>query len=1142
MNWTEKQAEAIRERNQNILLSAAAGSGKTAVLIERIATLIAKEHTPVDAFLVVTFTNAAAAEMKARLLNRLYEMAKEAERSESDFLERQILYIQSANIQTFHAFCMSVIRRFFYLADVDPMFAIMDGPERQKLLDDAIDEIFETVFYEQEEKAKMLYTLLDAKFSDDKVKAFVKQVYHYLKNKKEGISFLKEMSEQSDEDYIGDLGLLTGDYLKNTWAFLLEMAQAALFKVEEQDICAYAETIRAERDYFEVGLLKLREDKMPDISLFFYEFERLKAFRDKDKKEAADEVKAIRDRYKRRFKKLAAESGIFDLEEALAHRREMKPLLTFLYEIEWAVEERFVAEKKRLKKLDFSDLEHLTLQILKEDSVRAHYREQFSYILVDEYQDTNGIQEAIIEKIKRKDNLFQVGDYKQSIYKFRNADPKIFKDKMKTYGQETQGKVMYLNGNFRSRGSLIENINDFFGFVMQGEKSEIQYDKSERLIHQLKEEEDQIQHPPRCILYETQEEMDENHLKEEEKEAHSVASYIQSLMGKSMYDLKKKEHRPIRYRDIVILSRSLKNKGHYIKEILSKAGIPVYVDVQEGYFDAVEIEILIAFMKIINNMENDHALVSVLRSPIGGFSEDDLACIRLSSPTHYFYEGFYAYAEVGEDEDLKGRMQRFLDRIRHFRNQLLYLPICDWLWGVIDETGYYQMLSLMPNGRQRTANVMLFLERLKYYSAHNIAGLSDFLRYLDHLTSTDNAYGAATILSENSDVVRIMSIHKSKGLEFPVVICMGMDRRFNFSDAHQRVLFHETLGIGLPRVNFKERYYQESLQRFLIRDKIKEETRNEEMRVLYVAMTRASHLLVLSGGFEKAIKKEKRLLGLRDVFEAGSYMDWLLMYFAEDINLAEMDCPQKVQKISGACWDIRKGDAEIENENENEKALSRQENESADISISPWQYPYKQSEGLNLKVNATDVGQYQGEKIFLEARSGAREKMQYEGKDPIQTGLSYHKALETISLSPGLDAQQIGAHLTQLVLRGKISSQYADDTTQKDLAEFFQSPLGKRLLESKHVYRELPFIYEYALYPEGEKSLIQGIIDCCFEESGEYVLIDYKTGYFRDDDRTILEKNKAQIGLYREAFCAITQRKIKEAYIYSFSKHKAILL
>jgi len=1132
MKWTSDQKNAILSDKREILLAAAAGSGKTAVLIERIAFLITEKKIDISKFLVVTFTNAAAGEMRGRLIKRLKEIAKDTEQVDKrKFIEMQIINIHMASIQTFHSFCMDVVRKYFYIVEIDPLFSIIDSSERDKLLDDSITSVMDEIMYSSFDFADNLYYLFNEKFKDDQIKIFIKNIYGYLMSQPKGIEWFGDKINLEADDYKLFLIKNTRKILKIELESIQNQIESANREVLEHDIKEYKDCIGNELNTINEILKLLIDNNDFDRLIEMMTFDRLKSVKNKELKDIANVIKEKRNSYKKSYKKILDDIDIFNIESQISMYLEMKPTLEYINKIIIKLHQKFTEEKQKLKKIDFNDLEHLALKILEYDESVKYYNNYYKYIFIDEYQDTSELQEIMIGKISANKNIFQVGDYKQSIYGFRHAEPKIFKDKMEKYKLYKDMECLYLNHNFRSYKNILQDINGLFSFLMNGNQSEIIYNNNEKLNEGLIYNKE---YNPNTICLFTE---DEDNQSKIERETENIAKYIKETVGTKMYDAKKNCFRNIMYKDIVILLRGVKGKGSKISTILQNNNIPCYLDIQEGYFDSIEIQTLINLFSLIDNMNNDYALAAILRSPIVEISENELAQIRLIKTDGFFFEAVKEYSLYGENDKLKSKLVNFYNRIKLYKEQKLYYSLSQWVWMILNDTEYYQIVSILPNGVQRIANIDLFLERIEYYEKNISGDLKGFLLYIEHLENTDNQYGSATVLSESSNVVRIMTIHKSKGLEFPIVICMNLDKKINFIDLYKKILLDVELGIGIPYINKKEHFFSKSLNKYLIKRELKLKTLNEEMRILYVALTRATNQIVLSGYVKDISKKLSKYNAYCNPFNATSYLDWLLMYISKYIIIGEDIEITGEYNIGGNKWlintidEIEKVEAVIVDKNE--KLLDF----SVDSSFKEWIYPNKADENLPLKINATQLQTF-NKPVVINKKHDVNAN---ESKlDSTLVGLNYHKILELIPINMDLNFDNISNFIDELILNKKLFEEAIPKNINRDIFTFFNSDLGSRMIKSKKIYRELPFVYKKKLTQDAsESSLVQGVIDCCFKENS-YILVDYKTGYVGRDEQNIIKKNLTQLKMYKEAFEAITMNKISETYIYSFSINKAI--
>ena len=807
MNWTKEQQDAIYKKGSNILVAAAAGSGKTAVLVERIIEKILKDKIDIDKLLVVTFTNAAASEMRERVLDAIYK--KLDEEPENENLQRQLILLGKANICTIHSFCLDVIRNNFYEIDLPSNFRIATEEEVSLLKQEVLEDLFESLYEEENENFSKLVDTYTSYRGDEKLKEIILKIYNFIQS----FPFPAEWLEENIAKF---------EYKENIDFSKTDFGKILLGEIKEEIIDGI-NNLKVYRNktekHFELekftqvlneDIEKLKEfEKAVDSSWDeAYEFYSMLKFttwpRQKIDMSLKDEAKSVRDMVKENINGISKNILLYKSEEAFSDLYEMHSILVMLKEVIYNFSENYTAKKRERNIIDFNDIEHFALKILvqkEEDGsytateVAKKYQEKFEEIAIDEYQDSNQVQEFILSMISRSNNIFMVGDVKQSIYKFRGACPKLFLEKYNTYsltGNELGLKIQLFK-NFRSAENVLDFTNKVFESIMSESLGDINYTKEEFLnlgaeyeekengvgktelhIIELDEEDEEDDDD---IFIDTEENEEENSstetdnrvLEKQEIEAKFVANKIEEMIANKLVIKDKKEgYREITYKDIVILLRSTSNIAPIFEKELINREIPVYTDATSEYLDTIEIQTIMNLLKILDNPINDIALVSVLRSPIGGFTDNELVEIRLVNRDANFYKALIEAKNTASDE-LKIKITNFLNNIEEWREKSEYLNLAELIWKIYNDTGFYNYVSLMPNGSLRQANLKMLFERAKEYEKTSFKGLFNFIRFIEKIKLGSSDLSSAKIIGENENVVRIMSIHKSKGLEFPVV-------------------------------------------------------------------------------------------------------------------------------------------------------------------------------------------------------------------------------------------------------------------------------------------------------------------------------------------------------------------------------------
>ena len=913
----------------------------------------------------------------------------------------------------------------------------------------------------------------------------------------------------------------------------------------------YSEAMAAINAMSFTRLTSIKKERKLEISEML--LEDAKASRDSVKKKLAE----LKERY---FAK-----AIPDIVEELQFMHgKMKRLAELVGEYQAAYQQM----KLDKNLLDFNDLEHYALEILENPSICELYREQFEHIFLDEYQDANIVQETLINRIQRPNNVFLVGDVKQSIYKFRLADPSLFLDKQKRFPLEPghRDRRIDLSMNFRTCGAVLAVVNDFFARIMSENLGEIPYDESQYLYNGMKFPETK---EPTVALHVVdlgeQKTLDEEiqYMKTAELEAHYVAAQIKSVLGQPFYHPKQQVEKPLGYGDVVVLLRSTKQWATTFNEVFTQWGIPVFVDVGTSFFEALEVTILLSLLKVIDNRHRDLEWMTVLRSPIVGLSVEDLANIRAANQEGSFYESVCHYKDNFEDS-LAQTLKAFHDQLDRWTLTATYQRLDDWLWAVLDETQFYAYCGAMPEGPGRQANLRLLLDRAGALEGQPESGLYHFIQVIERMEKSGNDMEAAKLMPDNEDAVRIMSIHKSKGLEFPLVIVAGLGKRFNLSDTYEDVMVHKHLGLGPKYVDWVGRNYRFTFPQLAMRKQMTNEMFSEEMRILYVALTRPVNALWLIGSttnWESAYKKWRMGVKPFNLAQARSYLDWLGMYALDEAETdMDLDCMEKVfqrpvlgLKGSEAHFAFKRIPvAEVAAARTVEAVMkdSLQETLAACFQAEPsydhaalkarlsrryegqgGQLPSKISVSAlkNLSQGKTDATAYRLQPlarpswVLTDEEIGAADR-----------GTAFHTLVQHLPYGSGLEtaSEAIANFKQQLVQRGILTEALADAVPSVWVSGYMATDMFKRIGLAQRIEREYPFIVEKQIGED--KTLVQGIIDLYFEEADGGVLVDFKTD--RLEGSMALEaavlRHKAQLELYAEAIERIEGQKPKEIWLY----------
>ncbi len=1135
--------ETIELREQNILVSAAAGSGKTAVLVERIKQLILHDKVSVDRILVVTFTKAAASEMKEKLIKSLNQAISENP-NRSALLREQLEKIPRANISTFHSFALEVIRQYFHLIDLDPGFKVCDEAESQLMKADGMDQVFDDYFLDSSPAFLNYIQQYGSAKNEVELKKSLVDLYNRLRSIPNSFAWLQMAIEK--------LNLTTEEFqASDLMAFIKKYVSE---KVEEAKICV----IGAQNILEEQGLEKLGEKCKIDLEkinkiqnkmdegdiesgghfIATYKGEIIRASKEQEPiyNEIKDQVKELRDRAKNIFRKeLAPKFFSFAIGEYIDDLNHTYSIGSVMAEILIHFHEVYGGIKQEKALLDFSDIEHYTIEILNNPLAAQEYREKFQYIFIDEYQDSNLLQEKIIEAIQRDNNVFMVGDIKQSIYKFRLAEPEIF---LKKYNRFKKPETLLstkidLNQNFRSKSPIIHAVNGIFSQLMH-------YDE-DAALHSGIPDMNYPENPVELYIADgtsfncaPQELLDENieSLKLVELEGVAAAKIIREALGTPIYDVKIGKIRPLKKRDIVILMHGVKRRGEIFFQALQNAGVESYFDDHNGYFDTIEITLFSDLLRVIDNFKQDVPLLGVLRSPVFGYGIDELVEIRCVSLGLAFYHALKNYGSVGKNSKLIHKTQMTLEKLNRWKQESRYTPIDEFAWELMRETGYYAYVGALPGGSLRQANLRIFVERTKAFRESGDGSIYGLLRYMNALAEKEVETGQASIVGEDDDIVRIMTIHKSKGLEFPMVLVASLGTRFVFDKMDKNGVIHKDLGIGITRIDSVENWYRHTIMQNAIMAKKRKEELDEAVRVLYVSFTRAMDKLILLGSvtnwerdrlkYETGAKSESNYLGMiiPHISEANIHVciqnrDQLMGHISQQNH--------QNSTIMDLVWDPN-----ITN------SIGERSADVREIIANRLSYAYPNEFALHTKSKyaVSEINGRYSEKIEIHSPSFISAAQSFSSAE---IGTIIHKVMEHIDPKKFHDAQYLHDYMNELVNKELLLPEEAELVDISSIITLANSNLGRRMAAAKVIHRETPF---NMLYPmKGEEVMVQGVIDCWFEEHGELILLDYKTGRVDGEQR---ERYRQQLMLYKKALELNLQRTVDETYLYLFSQGRLL--
>ncbi|MBP3523451.1 MAG: helicase-exonuclease AddAB subunit AddA [Clostridia bacterium] len=1171
-NWTQQQRDAITDRGHSLIVCAAAGSGKTAVLVERIVQLV-KEGCPIERMLIVTFTNAAAGEMRLRIGSALEQAARE--RPE---LGEQVLALSRASISTLHRFCGNLLREHFQALGVDPAFRIGDEQECGVLAQQAMED----ALYACYDVGSADFMAADACFAQEQLSELAQTLHGFIMTRPDPWAWLDDAvaSCGCGADALADspaVRLLVSDAAEQLEQLLVDARETlALCRGEGGPVhyapaCAQdAATLEALLDAAAQGYAPLREAL---LSVSYTALGRKKKS-DVFDEEIAEQVKRRREGMKKAVAALGELLSV-SLEDAAADLLMTQAPLRGLCELVRTYDALYAAAKRRRALMDFDDLEHGALKALAHDEVREALCAQYRYVFIDEYQDSSAIQEAIVGSFAREDGLFLVGDVKQSIYRFRQAEPSLFLARAARYDrpEEQKARRIDLQRNFRSRANVLAGVNAVFARIMRGDVTEIEYDAREALIPGLEARDDD---PPLELHLiwrgedEAQDadaqpdddgdgaqesgdgELSARELAGVEREALIAAQRIRALVGTPFYDAKAGGEWPLRYRDMAVLLRVARGAATLAADILQAEGVPVFCDAGEGYFDIPEIRAMMALLTTIASGAQDEALLSSLRGPALGLTDSELAAIRMHTPDtkRPYHEAVRRYREKKEDA-LADKLRGFEARLARWRLCARHQGVDRLIERIYAETGFLAKAGALPGGAARQANLHLLVSRARVFMQTQGGSLHAFLRYAARLRAGGDSMSASAI-GESEDVVRIMTTHKSKGLEFPVVIVLGMGRKMSTRSQMAPLLLHAQLGAGLTCVDTQLHSERDTLLRRAIRVRIQREQLAEEIRILYVAMTRARERLILIG--DTGCQQMPALW--RRGNEAGSLraMRTGLDMVCPALVQAGASCMLREEEVMAgeSRWRVfaHRGGAATEKEPRSDEAvmrlLAKLEGTAATDAELVRLLDFTPQDARRAVHKTSVSAVIRDEKREAQAEEDdpltPRETelmrlprfMQEAQLTGAQIGTAFHRMMRMLDLDALRASRDIAAELSsqrgRMLEDGVISQAEGGAVPARMLVDFFASPLGVRVLANKRVEREWAFTFRRTA-PDGQAQLVQGVIDCCFEEDGQWVLVDYKTDSPRDV-QAVLDRHRLQLNVYAQALLRITGMEVRERVLY----------
>lgn len=1213
---TVDQWKAIATRGNNLLVSASAGSGKTKVLVERILMHI-QEGIDINELLVVTFTELAAKEMKERLRTKLEEAI---EKSTDEVLEqryaKQLQLIPSAMISTIHSFCMKVIRRYFYLAGIDPVFTMMDEIEGQ-LLQEKVWRALEEELLEHPEYEEVFSTFSNDR-SDDGITNTVYRLYQYSRSKREPKTWLSNLTDNYavGSDYASTPFVKT--YVKpaliEELSYLVTQYDQLLKDIELLGAPKHQAVLEDDLDFVKTVLIHVQEDSY----IFAYQMLEDRTFNDwargkvdENIKENLYEIKTIRDELKNNFQKIKEDYFSISPEVQLQQMSKVNRILSKLSNIAVMFYDRFQDEKHQLNKLDFSDLEHDTLRILTkldqngQKIASEYYQNLFKEVMVDEYQDVNRVQEAILELVSKPNNRFMVGDVKQSIYGFRLADPSLFREKYEDYAEGKSGERIVLAENFRSRDEVLSFTNKVFQQIMNKELGQVEYDDTAALKTGNKNYSQDDDKSSEIILIEdidldeSKDDLDDAEgFEKVENEIHYVAQRIQEMIKTSfeiMLDMKEGTKRPVNYGDFAILS-STKSNNDKIESIFAAYGIPVNVQKAQSYFKRTEITTMVSLLKVIDNPLQDIPLVAVLRSGLVGLDEIALAHIRKSSKNTSYYEAVCQFVSNFELQEvdyydskqqlaLKELLKGFLTLLNKWRDSANNESIAQLIWEIYMDTHYLEYVHGQSNGAQRAVNLHALYEHAHQYESSSFKGVRNFIRFIEALQKKEKDLDEAPI-STDSNAVQVMTIHASKGLEFPVVFLIDTNRKFNMQDLKASIMCSDEIGVGTNYFDLNTRITYPTVQAVATRNFEKKKLLSEEMRKLYVAMTRAREKLIIVGTLKnyESLKKKyaflinesSEILPYQARFKSGTFLNWMLLsaireqykITPEIVTKTDIvsNSKQYIHEISGK--EVFQEDwHEYYSEADSPRELKSRVQQMLQTIQEDYQFEaeskttsYQSVSELKRVLEDPVIEELSQNSLIEEGRraiylSPTLEKPRFmetasASVSGAQRGSALHLLMQKVDFTSDITLDSLEQLLRSLVESNEITPEVAAKVPVTQAYEFFQSSFGQWIVQNSHaLVREQAFSYVleasefFKSIQTDDLMMIHGIIDGYVELDDEIVVFDYKTDYVVDSTegiQSIVRKYKDQLNIYADALSISCNKKVTRKVLCLLSINKNI--
>ena len=1164
-NWTEKQLDAIKSRDGSVLVSAAAGSGKTAVLVERVIQRITDENNkcPADRLLIVTFTKAAANEMRERIAASLEK--KVVENPDNTYFSEQQMLLPGAQICTIDSFCNTLVKENFHLLGISPEYRIADETELQLMRKDAVAKTLEAFYKEGRQEFLNLVELLFTGRDDSAVSDAIIKLTDYSNAYSFPEKWLDNITEGYDpgvEIKDSPFGRIILDYVINAARYCLSLVTRIelISKENEYMSVKYPEYITQLSLTLENFIAAAENGDWDNAVLIASDYKIKKPPAKRGTTGERDEiiVKSCHETIMNTFKKIIIPSMCVSSDE---HRDDMEyllPMVRTLTECVKKYSENLFEIKKTKNCYEFSDISHMALSLLVREEngeavrtqLAAEMSERFAEILIDEYQDTNIQQDMLFSSISKDGgNLFRVGDVKQCIYAFRQAMPDIFisiREKLEEFSGEYPAKIT-LDRNFRSRKGVTSYINFVFSQIMSYDSANIEYGESEKLVPAAQYPEATA---PEAEFHIVDLDSENISMGTNEAQANYTASLIRKMMGEGRMITENGRQRPLKYKDICILMRSVSSSGIIFANALRDWGIPCFTDVSENFFSAPEVGVMLSLLRVIDNPVQDIPLMSVMMSPIFSFTPDEMAKIRVTDRKTKLYPRLLALESENE------KIADFLKFFRRMRYIAATSTASSLIRRIYEETAYPSIVQAMKNGAVRKGNLMLLIDYADTYEKNGNTGLSGFIRFVDRLCENKQKLDASKLVSENADVVRIMTVHKSKGLEFPVCIVARADKNFNDQDEKSNLILNQKHGFGIKRRNLDNLSEYETLPRVASKLSLDISSKQEEMRILYVAMTRAKESLIVitsvSGvedevmALSSDIDLTHRQLQPFSVLSRKKYSDWLIKSL-----IRHKDCGE-LRRMAGIDADyVIPSDFDLKLEivdfipEPTIASPSEEEKKEVDPVLQKlidervnYKYKYSPLMGIPTKRAASEL-----RKEFLDRENFAQSKPAFMEDGSLtagQKGTAMHLFVECADFLKA--KEDIEGEIERLVSSHRLTQLQADSINRKAAAAFFCSDFCRRILSSEKILREKKFTVSVPIermYPEiengfGEQVMIMGIIDCAFLEDGEWVLVDYKTDRVSCAEE-LRDRYSSQLSAYKYALEMITPYKVKSVYLYSFA-------